>query len=278
MAYPFVPAANDYGPRKGPVLAFLVHMAEGGGTVGYLSNDPQRGVSVHYVIEYTGRIVQMLSEDHASGSVNPKEIRLDDDPDGFYGRSTAVAVCGTWANDPNSVVISVEIEGFAMVGPNAAEHASLTYLVRDVRSRFSDIGLLGHRDFAAYKACPGKLIHWDLLGGHGTLMTDIDIKSDPALVDVPAGISILNPDGSKRLTNPDLRTDVVSPGTSLSAGGTVMRLLVWSEPDPTPDLLLAAYGSKVTNVRRATVVDCDDVVKVELDKAATRAAEAVKAR
>lgn len=168
MTYPFVHATEDYGLRKGPVLAFVVHMAEGGGTVGFLSKpDVVRGVSVHYVIEYTGRIVQMLLETHASGSINPADIRTTDDADGFYGATTAKAVLGSWWKDPNSAVISVEIEGFAASGPNAAQHGSLRTLVDDVRSRYPQIGLLGHRDFADYKACPGRLIHWDDLGGHG---------------------------------------------------------------------------------------------------------------
>lgn len=183
MSYPFVQATADYGRRKGPVKAFLVHMAEGGGTVGYLSNPSvPRGVSVHYVIESTGRIVQMLLESHASGSVNPRDIRTTDDPDGFYGVTAAKAVMGDWWKDPNSAVISVEIEGFAKSGPNAAQHGSLRALVKDVRSRYPSMGLLGHRDFADYKPCPGKLIHWDDLGGHG-LPQEEDVRTfnvDPA--------------------------------------------------------------------------------------------------
>jgi len=167
VTYPFVQATFDYGPRRGPALAFVVHMAEGGGTVGYLSREPARGVSVHYVIEYTGRIVQMLLEGHASGSIDPSNIRTSDDPDGFYGVTAAEAVMGSCWSNPNAACISVEIEGFAASGPNAAQHGSLRTLVDDVRSRYPAIGLLGHRDFADYKACPGRLIHWTELGGHG---------------------------------------------------------------------------------------------------------------
>jgi N-acetylmuramoyl-L-alanine amidase-like protein len=276
MSYPFVPATNDYGPRKGPALGFVIHMAEGGGTVGFLSKpDVPRGVSVHYVIEYTGRIVQMLDETHASGSIDPTQIRTTDDSDGFYGVSANKAVMGDWWNDPNSACISVEIEGFAASGPNTAEHGSLKTLVNDVRSRYPSIGLLGHRDFADYKACPGKLIHWTDLGGHGAAMTDIDIKADPKLVDIPLGTAILNPDGSARLTSKAARTGVYSPGTSLSAGGTVMRLIVWTAADPNPDLLLAAYGSKVTNVR--PVADCADQVAAEHERTRQAAIAAVEA-
>jgi hypothetical protein len=166
MSYPFVQAANDYGPRKGPVRAFVVHMAEGGGTVGFLSRPNTRGVSVHYVIEYSGRIVQMLREDRASGSINPRDLRKTEGPDP-YGATVRKAVMGSWDLDPNSAVISLEIEGFAAAGPNDPQMAALWHLVDDVRSRYPTMGLLGHRDFQDYKACPGGHIPWSILGGHG---------------------------------------------------------------------------------------------------------------
>lgn len=173
MTYPFVHARFDYGTRKAQVLAFLVHFAEGGGTVGYLANQPARGVSVHYVIEDNGRTVQMLDETHASGSVDPTKIRTTNDADGFYGVSAAVAVLGKYARDPNSAVISLEIEGFALQGPNTAQKAALVALVDDVRHRYPAIGLLGHRDFADYKPCPGRLIPWTAIGGHGPQEVDM---------------------------------------------------------------------------------------------------------
>lgn len=174
MAYPFVRAYFDYGPRRRPVLAFVVHMAEGGGTVGYLSRQNPNGVSVHYVVERSGRVVQMLREDRASGSIRPSSVRATDDPiftspDGdrvAYGASAAKAALGSYWRDPNSAVLSCEIEGFARDGPNAAQLAALTYLVADCRSRHPRMRLLGHRDFADYKACPGKRIRWGQLGGH----------------------------------------------------------------------------------------------------------------
>lgn len=167
MTYPFVAASAQYGTRKGPVKAFVVHLAEGGGTVGFLSRPNPRNVSVHYVIEYTGRIVQMVRESEATGSINPNELRTTDDPTTF-GATVRKAVMGEWDRDPNSAAITVEIEGFAATGPNTAQHGSLRTLVADVRSRHPSMGLLGHRDFQDYKACPGKLIHWSELGGHGT--------------------------------------------------------------------------------------------------------------
>lgn len=174
MTYPFVRAAHDYGRRTRPVLAFLVHMAEGGGTVGYLSRPNPNGVSVHYVIERTGRTVRMLGEDRISGSIRPSAIRTTDDPsfvspDGdavVYGASAARAALGAYWRDPNTVIITCEIEGFAKDGPNAQQAAALEALVNDVRSRHPRASLLAHRDFADYKACPGKRIPWARLGGH----------------------------------------------------------------------------------------------------------------
>lgn len=166
MTYPWVAASLDYGPRKGPVKAFVVHMAEGGGTVGFLSRPNERGVSVHYVVEYTGRIVQMVLEGDASGSINPGDLRTTDDAVTF-GASVRKAVMGAWDYDPNSAVISVECEGFAKDGLNDRQKTALRVLIEDVRSRFPKMGLLGHRDFQDYKPCPGKLIPWTTFGGHG---------------------------------------------------------------------------------------------------------------
>jgi hypothetical protein len=166
MSYLFIAAAFDYGARKGPVKAFCCHMAEGGGTVGFLARNPTRGVSVHYVVEYSGRIVQMLREDRASGSINPQTLRSTEGPVPF-GAKVRKAVMGQWDSDPNSAVITVELEGFAVTGPNPAQAAALVTLVRDVRSRYPLMGLLGHRDFTGTKACPGSHIAWAALGGHG---------------------------------------------------------------------------------------------------------------
>lgn len=169
MSWPFVQARYDYGRRTAPVLGFVVHMAEGGGTVGYLARSPARGVSVHYVVESSGRVVQMLLESHASGSINPNDIRTTDDAV-LYGISSARAVLGSHVTDPNSAVISVELEGFAREGPNDPQVIGLQALLADVRRRYPRIGLLGHRDFQDVKPCPGRLIPWPLLGGHAVDM------------------------------------------------------------------------------------------------------------
>ena len=110
MAYSFVPSYFDYGPRNAAIkpLTINVHMAEGGGTVGFLSRKNPNGVSVHYVIEYSGRIVQMLHESHVNGSINPRDIRTTDDPPyNFrgewitYGVTAAKKALGQWWDDPN---------------------------------------------------------------------------------------------------------------------------------------------------------------------------------
>lgn len=191
VAYPFVRSFHDLGVRRGPVLGFVVHMAEGGGTVNYLAKQNPNGVSVHYVIERTGRIVQMLREDHMHTSIRTSAIRMDTESDGFYGRKAALAVLGRWADitttlGPNHATIAAEVEGFAASGPNTAQHGSLRTLVNDVRSRFPDIGLLGHRDLNV-KTCPGRLIDWASLGGHGPK----DSTEPPSMIEqIPPGVKV----------------------------------------------------------------------------------------
>lgn len=185
MNYPFVQAYHDVGVRKGPVLGFIIHMAEGGGTVGYLSRANLRGVSVHYVIERSGRTVQMLLETHAAGSIDPDRIRTTEGPSP-YGASAARAALGAWAHDPNAATLSVEIEGYAADGPNPDQVTALRALVTDLRSRYPAIALLGHRDFADYKACPGVLIPWAALGGHGpSSMGSMEESMFPVVTVVP---------------------------------------------------------------------------------------------
>jgi hypothetical protein len=177
MGYAFVEAAWDYSRARAPILAIVDHMAEGGGTVSYLDDVPPlppRGNSSHYVVEYSGRVVQMVRDDRAAGSIDPTKIRTDDDPDGLYGISHAIAVLDGYARDPNVAVIAIELEGFAREGPNAKQATALAELHADLRARHPTIrGQLGHRDFQDYKACPGHHIPWELVGGHGLFEEDV---------------------------------------------------------------------------------------------------------
>jgi hypothetical protein len=197
MTYRVVPARYDYGVRKGPALALAIHMTEGDGSmsdVNYLANQPLRGVSVHYVIVNTGEIIQMLPESHASGSINPNELRTTNDaaytsPDGArvtYGASVRRAILGVWDRDPNSAVISCEVGGHAVDGPNGAQSAALAKLVADVRTRHAGIATLGHRDFTSTKACPGHKVRWASLGGHGKPV----FAPPPQAPEDPMGVSI----------------------------------------------------------------------------------------
>jgi hypothetical protein len=197
MTYRMVPARYDYGVRKGPALAFVVHLTEGDGSmsdVNYLANQPLRGVSVHYVIVNTGEIVQMLPESHASGSINPNELRTTNDaaytsPDGAkvtYGASVRKAILGVWDRDPNSAVISCEVGGHAVDGPNKAQSEALARLVADVRTRHPGLATLGHRDFTSTKGCPGHRVLWASLGGHGKPV----FAPPPQAPEDPMGVSI----------------------------------------------------------------------------------------
>lgn len=269
MTYPFVPAAARYGLRKGPVKAFIVHMAEGGGTVGFLAKPNARGVSVHYVVESTGRIVQMVREIEASGSINPNDIRTSDDADGFYGASVAKAVMGDWWKDPNSAAITCEVEGFAKTGPNAAQHGSLKVLSAELRTRYPGIGLLGHRDFQDYKACPGKLVHWDDIGGHGPAqeadVTPLAPTSEVAQeVQVKAGTPYFDLDGTTKLgPGPTADLDWRPSPYSVIPG--------WHSIYATVDNLRRLVLVKPSNVRNvAPAANCD--AQRDKDKAAMHAA------
>lgn len=253
MTYPFVQSAVDLGPARGPRLALVVHMAEGGGTVGYLSRANPNGVSVHFVVERSGRTVQMLDLARIHSSLRSSAIRTTDDPDGLYGVTAARAVMGKWADTraslgPNHASIGLEIEGFARDGPNAAQGAALAALFADLAVKSPGIRALAHRDFASYKACPGKLIRWQDLGGHGprqaaprsqpvteegTMPLPIT-EAIPKLVDLAVGTQIYRLDGTTPLVKLSSGgTDLWSPFASginravrISTGGLVQLVLV----------------------------------------------------
>jgi hypothetical protein len=291
MGYPFVQAANDYGPMPVAARALVVHMAEGGGTVGFLAHPNTRGVSVHFVIEYSGRIVQMLKLDHAAGSINPRDIRTTDDPDGFYGAAAARSVMRDYAQNPNAASWSVEIEGFAKDGPNAAQADALVLLVADLDGRES-IGLLGHRDFADYKPCPGKLIPWARLGGHG--INGDAPGGDMRFVNLTPGVvptMLLNVgkgsawywlDGEKGGTmSADAAVPWLGKGDSVSGQHVVQigTAAPYSDKVARPTaVLVRSTNSPYTAPKPPPVVDCDAIVTAELEKAAVRASDAVKAR
>lgn len=186
--------ASEQGPRPNgtsDIRAVCIHMAEGGGTASWLSHDD--GNSSHYVVEYSGSVVQMVRESWWAGSLNPSLLRSDDDQPYkhlaeavTYGRKAVVDAIGqVAANDPNRYVIAIEVEGFARKapvagkkgfdpradpagGPNDLQRAALATLVADIRKRHANAyPCLGHRDFQHYKPCPGKRIPWADYGGHG---------------------------------------------------------------------------------------------------------------
>lgn len=170
MSYPFVQALY-HGPAGSfrQLRALTVHHAEGGGTVSWLQH-PTNANSSHFVIEYSGRIVQMVADDQYDYSLHVARPYGPPGPGdfGIYSLDRARDVLGDGISDPNRYMYAVELEGYAATGPNAAQVAALGRLVADLRSRYPSMrGLLGHRDFQNYKPCPGGLIPWPVLGGHG---------------------------------------------------------------------------------------------------------------
>jgi N-acetyl-anhydromuramyl-L-alanine amidase AmpD len=184
---------SEQGPRPGgaaAIRAIVIHMAEGGGTASHLKHED--GNSSHYVVEYSGNIVQMVAEKRHAGSINPGRLRSTNTP--FfkflgerlrYGKSEAVRALGgeDFYRNPNTFVIAIEVEGFAKPltpkkqirhpranpdgGPTAKQRKALDKLVADIRSRRNKVyPCLGHRDFQKYKACPGRRMPWADYGGH----------------------------------------------------------------------------------------------------------------
>ncbi len=193
IASRYIQATHDtIGPRPYDTLGFVVHMAEGLNVATYLAgNNVGRNVSVHFTIEQKtstfadGEIIQQMDLDRISGSINPGTVRTTDDPDGYYGASHAKHVVGSyWPRNVNRAVITVELAGRGVIGPNPAQVESLLRLFAFLRERYPDIKPLGHRDWQSVKGCPGytRAIKdaFARMGGHGK-----DFTAGPAPVPTP---------------------------------------------------------------------------------------------
>lgn len=124
-------------------------------------------------------------------------------------------------------------------------------------------------DKDAFNGTPAEL---RAFAGGNDAVADIDIQSaTPVLVDLPAGTAILNPDGSPRNTLDVARNGVLSPFTTRSDGGTLLRAIVYGRPDPNPDLLLAVYAAAAKNVRGATPADTTPFSQADIDAAVAAA-------
>lgn len=156
MSYPFVQAKwFTPGGMKEP-RAIVLHMAEGGGTVDWLTHPPNDNSS-HFVVEYSGRVVQMVRDGDADHSLHWDTANWSASTcGGTFASAVARRLLGDGVDDPNAHLFAVECEGTAAAGPNDKQRVSLRALIADLVNRHPTLrGLLGHRDFQGYKACPG---------------------------------------------------------------------------------------------------------------------------
>ncbi len=278
--YPYRQSWFDYGVRKGDALGLMLHMAEGSGTVGYLDDKgtaPPRGVSVHTVCDLAGVVTQMLPWDHASGSLNPADRSTDK---AYFGHQHLVDVLGAGWTDPNSYVLSMEIEGFAKTGPNAKQVAAITAWCLDMKAQFPTLrGALGHADQTDTKGCPGVSFAmrsiFTAVGGHGLWEADVIKAGDGINFGVERwvldGIHPVVSIGAPRLpdgtSDPALRLVLVGPGSDDVNFVARTRLTAGAAAPGSAELLAALLAAELPAPPPA---DCtDEIAKVrELDRTA----------
>lgn len=196
LPYRYVHATHDFGKSSKQKQGIVFHMAEGCNTVGYLSGgNVLRNVSSNFVVECDGEIVQMLPIQNTSGSINPRDVRRDNDEDGFWGRKfTRYYNDDILTGAANQRTISVECDGKARAkwtccgktfppGLNPKQVDALVSLIKALRAKLpQELGVNGHRDFADYKACPGKADGTEAVlaaVGHGAEQAQPEPPPDP---------------------------------------------------------------------------------------------------
>lgn len=291
MAYPFV-AARYFTPHAiVEVRAVLWHMAEGYRTVGYLTHPPSNN-SAHFVIERTGRIVQMVKLTDASHSarvaIDPDDADAEDC--GIYSDDVSRAVLGTGWSDINRYLVAVEVEGFRADGPNTDQVDAIAALGEYLRAALPTIrGNLGHRDVQDYKGCPGCKFPWNRIGGHG-LFVEVDVNPNllrPALLCAVKGPVTLYADPDRRAALSGYGAFAGGPAIFLFAEAKVAKepdgqsvlvpILIDRLSGSAEDLVVGWVGTdRVSNVRSVLplipVIDTTPYSRADLD-AATRPLE-----
>jgi hypothetical protein len=156
----------------------------------------------------------MLPWSHISGSLNPADRSSDKL---YYGHQHLVNVLGPKWTDPNSVTLSMEIEGYANLGPNPAQVDAAVAWGEDMKGQFSSLrGALGHADQTNTKRCPGTTLDMKLIfegvGGHGLwhpqsgpnlgepmIKAPSRIGSGDVVAHIPVGTDFLDGPGGARI-------------------------------------------------------------------------------
>ena len=206
----------DYGPRLG-TEGWNIHMAEGGdGTANWLARrtgesttawrNRVKGVSASFVIQSTGKRIQMVPWSNTAGNLNPNDRSSDNK--GFYGRRYLLEVLPTHWTNPNAYTLSVEFCGFRANGITDDQLASFLELNEEARNRYPNMrGAFGHADQTDTKGCPGTannmLALWRAIG-HGrfgsTVTEDDMIEFTLAANEVGGIIEVNNPSGASVVT------------------------------------------------------------------------------